>query len=179
MGTNMAGYGRAETGGTRPSPCMTPPPPVANYVGFVRTGKTCCSSRAQVCFKRRRQADRQGAKLGGRHHPSSKAMRRRAVCAINLLAQIKARARRPRQGGARGAAWAASSNSAPDFPRWTQGAQRRVRPDGRSLRRQGPPRPAPPSAFASLAPADGRRRSRRPLFEVLLKGHANARPPTG
>ena len=63
------------------------PAPVANYVGFVRTGNLLFVS-GQVCFDPHGQADRQGQARRRRLVEQGSAAAR--GCAINLLAQIKA-----------------------------------------------------------------------------------------
>lgn len=89
----------------------TAPTPVANYVGFVRTGNLLHVS-GQVCFDQERQLVAKG-KLGAgvSVEEGQKAAR---ACAVNILAQIKAAlgdldkvARVVKLGG--------FINSAPDF----------------------------------------------------------------
>ena len=65
----------------------TPAAPVANYVGFVRTGNLLVVS-GQLCFDRGGQArrGRQARRRGVSIEDGQKAAR---ACAINLLAQIK------------------------------------------------------------------------------------------
>ena len=111
---------------------------MANYVGFVRTGNLLFVS-GQVC------ADGEGkliakGKLGAgvtieQGYEAAKWLRRQPAGAG------QGGARRSRQGGARGAASAASSIRPPISSRHRRRAQRRLRPDGRSVRRQGPSRP--------------------------------------
>jgi enamine deaminase RidA (YjgF/YER057c/UK114 family) len=112
-----------------------PRTPMANYVGFVRTGNLLFVS-GQVCATAEGKLIAKG-KLGA-GVTIEQGYAAAQGCGVNLLAQVKAALRRldkvvrvVRLGG--------FINSAPDFRR-TQGAQRRVRPDGRS-RRQGPARP--------------------------------------
>ncbi len=79
-----------------------PASPIANYVGFVRTGNLLVVS-GQVCIDADGKLVAKGQSRQGRHHRARPAGRR-ASCAINLLRADQGRARRPRQGRARGAA---------------------------------------------------------------------------
>ena len=115
----------------------TPAAPVANYVGFVRTGSLLVVS-GQICLGADGKLVAKG-KLGDTVSVEDGQKAARA-CAINLLAQVKAAlgdldkvVRVVRLGG--------FINSAPDFPRRPEGDERRLRPDGRGVRRQGPARP--------------------------------------
>ncbi len=90
----------------------TPAAPVANYVGFVRTGNLLIVS-GQLCFDADGKLIAKG-KLGAGVTHGARRCRARG-CAINLLAQIKAAlgdldkvVRVVRLGG--------FINSAPDFP---------------------------------------------------------------
>ena len=111
--------------------------PVANYVGFVRTGNLLFVS-GQLCFDSRGKLIAKG-KLGAGVTVEQGSAAARG-CAINLLAQIKAAlgdldkvVRVVRLGG--------FVNSAPDFLEAPKVHERRIRFDGRSFRRQGPPCP--------------------------------------
>ena len=99
-----------------------PAAPVANYVGFVRTGNLLVVS-GQLCFDAEGKLVAKG-KLGGAVsiEDGQKAAR---ACAINLLAQTQGRARRSRQGRS---AWCGSAASSirdaglPDGPKVMNGA---------------------------------------------------------
>ena len=115
----------------------TPAAPVANYVGFVRTGNLLVVS-GQLCFGADGKLVAVG-KLGGAVsiEDGQKAAR---ACAINLLSQLKVALgdldkvqRVVRLGG--------FINATPGLPRNPQGDERRLRPDGDGVRRQGPARP--------------------------------------
>ena len=80
----------------------TPAAPVANYVGFVRTGRAARRVRPAL-LRTRRQTRRQAGKLGAGVSIED-GQRAARACAINLLAQVEERARRSRQGRAGGAA---------------------------------------------------------------------------
>jgi len=105
------------------------PAPVANYVGFVRTGNLLFVS-GQVCFDAQGKLIAKGKLGAGVTVEQGNAAAR--GCAINLLTRVKAAlgdldkvVRVVRLGG--------FVNSAPDF---LDGPK-----DGRGLRRQGPSRP--------------------------------------
>ena len=125
-----------------------PPSPVANYVGFVRTGNLLFVS-GQVCVDPDGKLIAKGKLGAGVTIEQGNAAAR--GCAINLLSQIKAAlgdldkvVRVVRLGG--------FVNSTPGFSRRAESAERRLRPDGRSLRRQGPP--CPHHGRRRLLPAD-------------------------
>ena len=112
----------------------TPATPVANYVPFVRTG-TLLFVSGQICLDASGKLVAKG-KLGAgvSVEDGQKAAR---ACAINLLAQVKAALgdldkvmRVVRLGG--------FINSAPAFLDGPKVHERRLRPDGRGVRRQGP-----------------------------------------
>ena len=115
----------------------TPASPIANYVGFVRTGSLLVVS-GQICLGADGKLVAKG-KLGDTVSVEDGQKAARA-CAINLLAQVKVAlgdldkvVRVVRLGG--------FINSDADLPRRPEGDERRLRPDGRGVRRQGPPRP--------------------------------------
>ena len=115
----------------------TPAAPVANYVGFVRTGNLLVVS-GQLCFDGEGKLVAMG-KLGGAVSVEDGQKAARA-CAINLLAQIKVALGDLDKVAARGAARRLHQRDA-GLPRNAQGDERRLRPDGYRLRRQRPPCP--------------------------------------
>ena len=135
----------------------TPASPIANYVPFVRSGNLLVVS-GQLCFGADGKLVAKGQLGAGVSiEDGQKAAR---ACAINLLAQIKGAlgdldkvARVVRLGG--------FINSAPGLHRRAEGDERRVRPDGGSVRRQRPPRPHARSASRRCRRCGGR--SRRPV----------------
>ena len=85
-GTKHGGYDRAETGGQGIA-LHEPPSPVANYVGFVRTGNLLFVS-GQVCVDPKGKLIAKGKLGAGVTVEQGNAAAR--GCAINVLAQIKA-----------------------------------------------------------------------------------------
>ena len=113
-----------------------PAAPVANYLPFVRTGNLLMVS-GQICFDADGKLVAKGQLGGGVSIEDGQEAAR--GCAINLLAQVKAAVgdldkvvRVVRLGG--------FVNSVAGFTRRPEGDERRLRPDGRGIRRQGQPR---------------------------------------
>ena len=160
----------------RASSCMSPPSPVANYVGFVRTGNLLFVS-GQVCVNPEGKLIAKGKLGAGVTVEQGNAAAR--GCAINLLAQIKAAlgdldkvVRVVRLGG--------FVNSRPGLSRRAEGAERRLRPDGRGVRRQGPPRPHHRRrCFASRRRGGRGRRDIRGLVSRAMHPGARARLADG
>ena len=133
-----------------------PRSPIANYVPFVRSGNLLFVS-GQVCMNSDGGLIAKG-KLGAgvtieQGYAAAKG------CGVNLLAQVKAAlgdldkvTRVVRLGG--------FVNSAPDFLDGPESAERRVRPDGRRVRRQGPPCPHHRRRVLPARRCGGRGRSR-------------------
>ena len=142
--------------------------PVANYVPFVRTGNFMVVS-GQLCFDAEGKLVAKGQLGGGvsiedgaegcaglRHqHPGA----------------AQGGARRSRQDRARGAARRLHQFGT-RLCRRPQGHERRLRPDGRSVRRQGPPRP---HHHRRRCPADGRCGRGRSRLRGGLRRSAHAR----
>ena len=132
----------------------TPAAPVANYVGFVRTGNLLVVS-GQLCFDSEGKLIAAG-KLGGAVsiEDGQKAAR---ACAINLMAQIKVALgdldkvqRVVRLGG--------FINATPDFLETPEGDERRLRPDGHGVRRPRAACPHHHRRFGAAARCRGRSR---------------------
>ncbi len=112
-----------------------PVAPVANYVPFVRTGNFMVVS-GQLCLDAEGKLVAKGQLGGGVSiEDGQKAAR---ACAINLLAQLKAALGDLDKIAARGAARRLHQFGA-GLHRRPEGDERRLRPDGRRVRRQGPP----------------------------------------
>ena len=119
----------------------TPATPIANYVGFVRTGNFLVVS-GQLCLDAEGKLVAKG-QLGAAVSVEDGQKAARA-CAINVLAQLKAALGDLDKVDARGAARRLHQLGS-GLCRRSQGDERRIRPDGHRLCRQGPSRAHVPS----------------------------------
>jgi hypothetical protein len=170
-GTKHGGYGRAETCGAGRG-LASAAKPGGELCRFCAHRKPAVRVRAGV-RRPAGQADRQGQAWRRRHHRAGQ--RRGARLRHQPVGADQGSARRSRQGGSRGPA-RRFCQFRTRFPRRTEGPERRVGPDGRSLRRQGSP--CPHYGWRLLA-SRGRRGGGRGNLRGFLSGAVRCVRRTG
>ena len=165
--SGSVGHERKDRGAAQNAGIELPVPaaPIANYVPFTVSGAIVSHFRPDLRVERRAPPSSASSAPGFR---SPRDRRRRKLCALNILAQLQGGLRRrSRPGQALPAARRLRQLHA-RLHRHAAGRQRRLRPDGRGVRRCRPPRPR--RGRGRLAA--GRRRGRgRSDVRDRLNGH--------